>query len=146
MFSFCWKKKKKRVTEITQNQTTKTRFQRPKSICRTAKPSLLFHFSLLFLHLLFAKMKRLLSLGAVVSFLTLTLGQTNGTLEARAASPFHWAPSQQFMSPYVKTGKMEQIGRTGVSAMHAVLLSENEILVIDKVRFRAKRLFGAIQR
>lgn len=67
-------------------------------------------------------MKRLLSLGAIVSFSALALAQTNETLEARAASPFYWAPSQQFMSPYVKTGKMEQIGRTGVSAMHAVLL------------------------
>ena len=42
--------------------------------------------------------------------------------ERRDFSPFYWSQSQQFMSPYASTGKMEQIGRTGVAAMHATLL------------------------
>ncbi|RUS24312.1 glyoxal oxidase N-terminus-domain-containing protein [Jimgerdemannia flammicorona] len=38
-----------------------------------------------------------------------------------------------FSSPnYARAGKMEQIGRTGVTAMHAVLLNERKILIIDR--------------
>lgn len=37
-------------------------------------------------------------------------------------SPFHWPDSQNIISPFAKSGKMEQIGRTGVAAMHATLL------------------------
>lgn len=38
-------------------------------------------------------------------------------------SPFAWtSSSQQVISPFAKAGKMEQRGRTGVAAMHAVLL------------------------
>jgi hypothetical protein len=37
-------------------------------------------------------------------------------------SPFYWPEDQKVISPFAKTGKMEQIGRTGVAAMHAVLL------------------------
>lgn len=38
------------------------------------------------------------------------------------ASPFNWGDEQNVISPFAKSGKMEQIGRTGVAAMHAVLL------------------------
>jgi hypothetical protein len=37
-------------------------------------------------------------------------------------SPFHWPDDQKIMSPFATSGRMEQIGRTGVAAMHAVLL------------------------
>jgi hypothetical protein len=37
-------------------------------------------------------------------------------------SPFHWPDSQNVISPFAKSGKMEAIGRTGVAAMHATLL------------------------
>lgn len=39
-------------------------------------------------------------------------------------SPFYWQDEQPDYSreSYHQTGKMEQIGRTGVAAMHAVLL------------------------
>lgn len=38
-------------------------------------------------------------------------------------SPFYWQEEKpQYTSKYMKEGKMEQIGRTGVSAMHAVLI------------------------
>lgn len=37
-------------------------------------------------------------------------------------NPFYPSQSQKIMSPYAKTGKMEQIGTTGVAAMHAVLV------------------------
>ncbi|RUP05149.1 glyoxal oxidase N-terminus-domain-containing protein, partial [Jimgerdemannia flammicorona] len=41
-----------------------------------------------------------------------------------------------FSSPnYARAGKMEQIGRTGVTAMHAVLLNERKILIIDRCEF-----------
>ncbi|RUS19497.1 glyoxal oxidase N-terminus-domain-containing protein [Endogone sp. FLAS-F59071] len=33
---------------------------------------------------------------------------------------------------YARTGKMEQNGRTGVSAMHAILLNERKILIFDR--------------
>ncbi|KAI9316879.1 glyoxal oxidase N-terminus-domain-containing protein [Dichotomocladium elegans] len=55
--------------------------------------------------------------------------------QAQETSPFSWSQSQQFVSPYATTGKMEQIGRTGVAAMHAVLLNEKKILVIDKAEW-----------
>lgn len=38
------------------------------------------------------------------------------------ASPFHWPDDQTIVSPFATSGKMEQFGRTGVAAMHAVLL------------------------
>lgn len=44
------------------------------------------------------------------------------TVSAQADSPFLWSDSQKVISPYAKSGKMEQIGTTGVAAMHAVLL------------------------
>ncbi|KAJ2955045.1 hypothetical protein NQZ79_g8887 [Umbelopsis isabellina] len=52
-------------------------------------------------------------------------------------SPFYWQDEQLDYSreSYQETGKMEQIGRTGVAAMHAVLLSERKILVIDKAEW-----------
>ncbi|KAI8093205.1 glyoxal oxidase N-terminus-domain-containing protein [Halteromyces radiatus] len=51
-------------------------------------------------------------------------------------SPFAWmSSSQQVISPFAKAGKMEQRGRTGVAAMHAVLLNEKKILVIDKAEW-----------
>ncbi|KAI9306142.1 glyoxal oxidase N-terminus-domain-containing protein [Cunninghamella echinulata] len=52
-------------------------------------------------------------------------------------SPFEWLSSQQqqVLSPLATTGKMEQIGRTGVAAMHAVLLNEKKILIIDKAEW-----------
>jgi hypothetical protein len=37
-------------------------------------------------------------------------------------SPFHWPDNQNIISPFAKSGKMEQLGRTGVAAMHATLL------------------------
>ncbi|KAI9493033.1 glyoxal oxidase N-terminus-domain-containing protein [Zychaea mexicana] len=55
--------------------------------------------------------------------------------DRRDYSPFYWSQSQQFLSPYATSGKMEQIGRTGVAAMHAVLLNEKKILVIDKAEW-----------
>lgn len=53
---------------------------------------------------------------AIAPFLVATIQAQENT------SPFHWSQSQQFVSQYAKTGKMEQKGRTGVAAMHAVLL------------------------
>ncbi|KAI8339257.1 glyoxal oxidase N-terminus-domain-containing protein [Chlamydoabsidia padenii] len=50
-------------------------------------------------------------------------------------SPFAWTSSQQVISPFAKAGKMEQRGRTGVAAMHAVLLNEKKILIIDKAEW-----------
>ncbi|KAL0094104.1 copper radical oxidase [Phycomyces blakesleeanus] len=50
-------------------------------------------------------------------------------------APFYWTQPQKFMSPYEKTGKMEQYGRTGVAAMHAVLLNEKTVLIIDKAEW-----------
>ncbi|KAG0170906.1 hypothetical protein DFQ28_001418 [Apophysomyces sp. BC1034] len=49
--------------------------------------------------------------------------------------PFSWAQPQKFVSPYAKSGKMEQRGRTGVAAMHATLLNENTIMIIDKAEW-----------
>lgn len=37
--------------------------------------------------------------------------------------PFYWQnPGQEYSAAVKKGGKMEQIGRTGVAAMHAVLV------------------------
>jgi hypothetical protein len=37
--------------------------------------------------------------------------------------PFYWQnPGQEYSAAVKKGGKMEQIGRTGVAAMHAVLI------------------------
>jgi hypothetical protein len=43
---------------------------------------------------------------------------------AAQSSPFYWQDEQLDYSreSYLETGKMDQIGRTGVAAMHAVLL------------------------
>lgn len=39
------------------------------------------------------------------------------------SSPFYWQDEQpNYLLTYKDTGKMEQIGRTGVAAMHAVLI------------------------
>ncbi|KAI8144824.1 glyoxal oxidase N-terminus-domain-containing protein [Fennellomyces sp. T-0311] len=50
-------------------------------------------------------------------------------------TPFYWSQSQDDLSSYATTGKMEQKGRTGVSAMHAVLVNENSIVIIDKAEW-----------
>jgi hypothetical protein len=46
------------------------------------------------------------------------------TLPASAENaPFYWQDAgQDYLSSYIKSGKMEQLGRTGVAAMHAVLI------------------------
>lgn len=54
-------------------------------------------------------------IGAVSYFFGSVTAQNN-------ESPFHWSGSQNVISPFAKSGKMEAIGRTGVAAMHAVLL------------------------
>jgi hypothetical protein len=37
--------------------------------------------------------------------------------------PFYWQDvGQDYLSTYRESGKMEQIGRTGVAAMHAALI------------------------
>ncbi|KAI7887683.1 glyoxal oxidase N-terminus-domain-containing protein [Mucor mucedo] len=66
--------------------------------------------------------------GAVSYFLGSVTAQNN-------ESPFHWSDSQNVISPFAKSGKMEAIGRTGVAAMHAVLLNEKTILIIDKAEW-----------
>jgi hypothetical protein len=39
------------------------------------------------------------------------------------STPFYWQDAgQDFLSAYRDKGKMEQIGKTGVSAMHAALI------------------------
>ncbi|KAI9257672.1 glyoxal oxidase N-terminus-domain-containing protein [Sporodiniella umbellata] len=55
--------------------------------------------------------------------------------QAQSDSPFLLSDSQRVMSPYSKSGKMEQKGRTGVAAMHAVLLNDKTILIIDKAEW-----------
>lgn len=57
----------------------------------------------------------------VSSFLTIAAAITCISAQ-KDASPFHWGDDQNVISPFAKSGKMEQIGRTGVAAMHAVLL------------------------
>ncbi|KAI8578570.1 hypothetical protein K450DRAFT_246412 [Umbelopsis ramanniana AG] len=55
---------------------------------------------------------------------------------AGQSSPFYWQDEKpQYTSKYMKNGKMEQIGRSGVSAMHAVLINNRKILVIDKAEW-----------
>lgn len=44
------------------------------------------------------------------------------SVTAQNDSPFHWPDSQNVVSPFAQSGKMEAIGRTGVAAMHAALL------------------------
>lgn len=52
--------------------------------------------------------------------LLLLAGLTN---VVNSQSPFYYqANDHEYHSTYSTTGKMEQIGRTGVAAMHAVLL------------------------
>ncbi|CAM0136343.1 hypothetical protein VKS41_006851 [Umbelopsis sp. WA50703] len=50
--------------------------------------------------------------------------------------PFYWQnPGQEYSAAIKKGGKIEQIGRTGVAAMHAVLISDRKILIIDKAEW-----------
>ncbi|GAB5587931.1 hypothetical protein Unana1_02831 [Umbelopsis nana] len=52
------------------------------------------------------------------------------------SSPFYWQDEQpNYLLTYKDTGKMEQIGRTGVAAMHAVLISDRKILIADKAEW-----------
>ncbi|KAH8549829.1 glyoxal oxidase N-terminus-domain-containing protein [Umbelopsis sp. PMI_123] len=52
------------------------------------------------------------------------------------STPFYWQDAgQDFLSAYRDKGKMEQIGKTGVSAMHAALISDRKILIIDKAEW-----------
>ncbi|KAI7870670.1 glyoxal oxidase N-terminus-domain-containing protein [Spinellus fusiger] len=74
-------------------------------------------------------MKPLLSL-SVVAAVSCTMAQIT-TNEA----PFFWVQPPPFSSPYSATGRMEEYGRTGVAAMHAVLLNEKTILIIDKAEW-----------
>ncbi|KAI8098803.1 glyoxal oxidase N-terminus-domain-containing protein [Halteromyces radiatus] len=47
-------------------------------------------------------------------------------------------------SPFAETGTMIQTGRTGVTAMHATLLNENNILIIDKAEWNEAQLDSGI--
>lgn len=57
-----------------------------------------------------------------VSILTAVSYLLGSVTAQKNNSPFHWSDSQNVISPFAKSGKMEVIGRTGVAAMHAVLL------------------------
>jgi hypothetical protein len=57
------------------------------------------------------------SIGAAITFLSAVTAQSQNE-----DSPFHWPGSQNIISPYATSGKMEAKGRTGVAAMHATLL------------------------
>lgn len=57
-----------------------------------------------------------ISIVTAVSYLASSVAAQGDT------SPFHWPNSQTVVSPFATSGKMEAIGRTGVAAMHAVLL------------------------
>ncbi|KAI8087798.1 glyoxal oxidase N-terminus-domain-containing protein [Gilbertella persicaria] len=59
-------------------------------------------------------------------------------------SPFYYQHSQESYSEYAVSGKMEQIGRTGVAAMHAVLLNEKSILIIDKAEENEAKLDSGV--
>ncbi|KAH8549827.1 glyoxal oxidase N-terminus-domain-containing protein [Umbelopsis sp. PMI_123] len=51
-------------------------------------------------------------------------------------SPFYWQDGQlQYSSTFKKKGRVEQLGRSGVSAMHAVLINHRKILIIDKAEW-----------
>lgn len=58
---------------------------------------------------------------AFVSIIT-AISYLASSVTAQNDSPFHWPDSQNIISPFAKSGKMEAIGRTGVAAMHATLL------------------------
>lgn len=53
--------------------------------------------------------------------LQLAISAVLASVLVQAQSPFYYSFSNT-TSEYEETGKMEQIGRTGVAAMHAVLL------------------------
>ncbi|KAI9248394.1 glyoxal oxidase N-terminus-domain-containing protein [Sporodiniella umbellata] len=61
----------------------------------------------------------------------------------QAQSPFFYSYNN-VTSPYETTGRMEQIGRTGVAAMHAVLLNEKSILIIDKAEENEAKLDSGV--
>lgn len=63
-----------------------------------------------------------------------------------AQSPFYYGqiPLEKSTREFRATGKMEQIGRTGVAAMHAVLLNEKDILIIDKAEENEAKLDSGI--
>jgi hypothetical protein len=59
-----------------------------------------------------------ISIGAAITFFSSTVTAQLQTED----SPFHWPGSQNVISPFATSGKMETKGRTGVAAMHATLL------------------------
>ncbi|GAA5802423.1 glyoxal oxidase N-terminus-domain-containing protein [Helicostylum pulchrum] len=65
---------------------------------------------------------------------------------ACAQSPFFDQDEKlnQDLKKFQVTGKMEQIGRTGVPAMHAVLLNEKSILIIDKAEENEAKLDSGV--
>ena len=54
--------------------------------------------------------------------ITLAIASTALLSHVFGQSPFYYHGNQEPVSEYAISGKMEQIGRTGVAAMHAVLL------------------------
>jgi hypothetical protein len=59
----------------------------------------------------------------MLALLLLPLTISMAATVAGQLSPFYWQDQKpQYTSKYMKEGKMEQIGRSGVSAMHAVLI------------------------
>lgn len=67
-----------------------------------------------------------LTTSAALLLLSLLGSSTNLVRAAGEQSPFYYDDAAEIndvnILKYQKTGKMEQIGRTGVAAMHAVLL------------------------
>ncbi|KAK4520533.1 lumenal Hsp70 protein [Mucor velutinosus] len=64
---------------------------------------------------------------------------------AAQSSPFYYQDYEtSYHSEYAKQGKMVQQGRTGVAAMHAVLLNERSILIIDKAEENEAKLDSGV--
>ncbi|KAI9472158.1 MAG: glyoxal oxidase N-terminus-domain-containing protein [Benjaminiella poitrasii] len=59
-------------------------------------------------------------------------------------SPFYYQETENYHSQYGKSGQLEQIGRTGVAAMHAVLLNERTVLIIDKAEENEAKLDSGV--
>ncbi|ORZ05655.1 glyoxal oxidase N-terminus-domain-containing protein [Absidia repens] len=74
----------------------------------------------------------LLCLSAIATTLNAQLG--DDPFSTSTTPPSEWA----------ETGTMIQTGRTGVTAMHAVLLNENNILIIDKAEWNEAQLDSGI--
>lgn len=64
----------------------------------------------------------IMKISAFISIATAVNCLINSVYTQEEESPFHWPDDQTIVSPFATSGKMEQIGRTGVAAMHAVLL------------------------